>query len=784
MDIKSIKFKVGTEAYPTKLLKDLDYTTKQIAKSTGQIPQTIKDWRQQQSFLKFEQSSLSEEIDKMNKKLDQMKEKYVNATREGQKAMEQDIAKTSKSLDNLERKLTNVTRMQNAVTAHINAQKSAGNVPAESVGGKFIENMMNSFAAGGVAGVGRQFLKSGLGKLGMGGLVAYGLYKTYDWVQEKSQLAREYNRDSLSLTRRNNLSIDLSRLIGTNNIGANERFSNIEMLRGASSLANATGSTFLGVNPINTLNALSSFTRGQGLSFDETSVILQTGQRGGFISDKVETNEMNQYLGLYASAMAKGVDLGFNKNERIGQLIRLQQMSVKDGADSKESFKKMLGELNVLESTGLKSLRGEGAIEAMQMSRGFLQPSSTTTPLFASLAMSGIISSDMMKSAKTRLFGTGVSESVFNNLFPATQYAMLQKSMQAEGLPAFKEMYDNLKKRTGSKLAPNLMMEFAGVSPENYDKFAILLSKIGDMKPEEFAKQIQDLKEPQKALAENTLALKDEMSTYYKGQSELNGSMIALRSVIDMETNLRKLEMSLTGKFNTSKMTRQELEYAAAAGVPGAQDKLDFNYNSKPVAPGIGTNYNKYTGGKFMETKIPLYIYDKAKKYSQKHNVPLNETLALMQQESSFDPNAVSSKGASGLMQLMPSTAKELGVTNIFDVDQNIEAGIKYYSQLKTKYKGDRVKAFGAYNAGPKAMDEYLEGRRALSSETLNHMNETDLKANALQDLNINVNVSGTVENANVDYHKINDIVSSAINEKKDEIITPKSPLSTPYLAR
>lgn len=79
---------------------------------------------------------------------------------------------------------------------------------------------------------------------------------------------------------------------------------------------------------------------------------------------------------------------------------------------------------------------------------------------------------------------------------------------------------------------------------------------------------------------------------------------------------------------------------------------------------------------------------------------------AVIEQESAFRPCAVSPRGAQGLMQLMPETARELQVADPFDPEQNIQAGAKYLKQLIDKYKGDLAQALAAYNAGPNTVDQ------------------------------------------------------------------------------
>jgi hypothetical protein len=121
-----------------------------------------------------------------------------------------------------------------------------------------------------------------------------------------------------------------------------------------------------------------------------------------------------------------------------------------------------------------------------------------------------------------------------------------------------------------------------------------------------------------------------------------------------------------------------------------------------------------------LSTSPPEEIDHLVRQTADKHQVDPQLVHAIIRVESEYDPNAVSSKGAMGLMQLIPATAQRFGVENPFDPRQNIEGGVNYLKYLLNLFRGDLGLSLAAYNAGENSV--LRSGRIPAFSETRNYV--------------------------------------------------------------
>jgi len=138
---------------------------------------------------------------------------------------------------------------------------------------------------------------------------------------------------------------------------------------------------------------------------------------------------------------------------------------------------------------------------------------------------------------------------------------------------------------------------------------------------------------------------------------------------------------------------------------PSSQDSTRYKLievRGRPTA----TASCKGMNDRKLDQRAANYQQD-IEKYAGEFRIDATLVMAVIRNESCFDQAAVSSAGAEGLMQLMPATAKSLGVTNSFSPQQNIRGGTQYLAELIRRYDNNLALALAAYNAGPGAVEKF-----------------------------------------------------------------------------
>lgn len=188
-----------------------------------------------------------------------------------------------------------------------------------------------------------------------------------------------------------------------------------------------------------------------------------------------------------------------------------------------------------------------------------------------------------------------------------------------------------------------------------------------------------------------------------QGYINEGGKEAAIKRAKQLQSHALSLEKQINPEKTAEKTTFADMLKASRGGISAFRLQ-----NDKQTTPAASVSKTSATNSISLgENPSRVQLLNMISKISKKYGVDEKLVQAVIKQESGFNPKAVSHCGAQGLMQLMPATAKGLGVKDAFNPVQNVDGGVRHLKGLLARYNGNLILALAAYNAGGGNVDKY-----------------------------------------------------------------------------
>lgn len=188
-----------------------------------------------------------------------------------------------------------------------------------------------------------------------------------------------------------------------------------------------------------------------------------------------------------------------------------------------------------------------------------------------------------------------------------------------------------------------------------------------------------------------------------QGYINEGGKEAAIKRAKQLQSHALSLEKQINPEKTAEKTTFADMLKASRGGISAFRLQ-----NDKQTTPAASVSKTSATNSISLgENPSRVQLLNMISKISKKYGVDEKLVQAVIKQESGFNPKAVSHCGAQGLMQLMPATAKGLGVKDTLNPVQNVDGGVRHLKGLLARYNGNLILALAAYNAGGGNVDKY-----------------------------------------------------------------------------